>query len=214
MSGSEMRSNLDLSETNADDNSSFAPTPSSASKDEVEWLPLQNHPLFAAGAGQSSTFRWLPNLLAWDGGSRLYFWDSKKHCLHRLSIRLGEPEPTSVLAASPSKVLQLDGPLTFMVDKISINRNGSAILLSGLDGLLVMYLYGQTSKKNATSICRTVSIGSGIYFNSNCTARTLQISWHPYSETHVGILSSDSVFRLFDFSLDPGQPEQDITYSL
>ncbi|XAR65925.1 hypothetical protein NMG60_11011935 [Bertholletia excelsa] len=206
-----MRFNFDLSETNADDNSSSAPTPSSAPKDEVEWLPLQNHPLFVAGAGagQSSAFRRPPNLLAWDGESRLYFWESNERFLHRISIRLGEPEPTSVLASSPSKVLQPDMPLTFMVDKISINRNGSAILLSGLDGLRVMYLYGHTSKKNATSVCRTVSIGSEIYFSSNHTVRTLQISWHPYSETHVGILSSDSVFRLFDLSTDPGQPEQE-----
>lgn len=45
------------------------------------------------------------------------------------------------------------------------------------------------------TVCRTVLIGSDIYFNQNNVIRTLQISWHPYSDTHIGILSSDSVFR-------------------
>lgn len=147
--------------------------------------------------------------MAWDGASRLYFWDSVKKCLHRISIRLGEPDPTSVLADSPSKVLQADVQLNFVVDRISINRNGSALLLAGSDGLCIMYLYGRTSTTDNTIICRTVSIGSQIYFNSNNVIRTLQVSWHPSSDTHLGILSSDSVFRIFDLSSDVGLPEQE-----
>lgn len=147
--------------------------------------------------------------MAWDGASRLYFWDSVKKCIHRISIRLGEPDPTSVLADSPSKVLQADVQLNFVVDRISINRNGSALLLAGSDGLCIMYLYGRTSTTDNTIICRTVSIGSQIYFNSNNVIRTLQVSWHPSSDTHLGILSSDSVFRIFDLSSDVGLPEQE-----
>lgn len=147
--------------------------------------------------------------MAWDGASRLYFWDSVKKCLHRISIRLGEPDPTSVLADSPSKVLQADVQLNFVVDRISINRNGSALLLAGSDGLCIMYLYGRTSTTDNTIICRTVSIGSQIYFNSNNVIRALQVSWHPSSDTHLGILSSDSVFRIFDLSSDVGLPEQE-----
>lgn len=147
--------------------------------------------------------------MAWDGASRLYFWDSVKKCIHRISIRLGEPDPTSVLADSPSKVLQADVQLNFVVDRISINRNGSALLLAGSDGLCIMYLYGRTSTTDNTIICRTVSIGSQIYFNSNNVIRALQVSWHPSSDTHLGILSSDSVFRIFDLSSDVGLPEQE-----
>ncbi|OWM87430.1 nuclear pore complex protein NUP88 [Punica granatum] len=182
-------------------------------KEEVEWLPLEKHPVFApsgdaAGAGADAAAA-PRNLLAWDGSSRLYFWDNSRQCLHRISIRLGEPEPTSILAASPSKELQADAPINFAVEKISINRNGSALLLMGSDGLSVMYLYGRSSSKDKTMICRTISVGSQIYFNGANTIRALQVMWHPYSDTHLGILSSDSVFRLFDLSANLKQPEQE-----
>nr|XP_016455215.1 PREDICTED: nuclear pore complex protein NUP88-like isoform X2 [Nicotiana tabacum] len=214
-----MRYNFDLSEPreadDADDGGRQSATPTSAStpKEELEWLPLQNHPVFCApsrdGAAHSSNFTMPKNLFAWDGASRLYFWDSYKSCLHRLSVRLGEPDRTSVLAASPSKVLQADMQLDFEVQRISINRNGSALFLVGLDGLYVMYLYGRTSTKENTVICRTVSVGSEIYFDKNNSIRTLQVCWHPYSDTHLGILSSDSVFRVYDLSSALGQPEQE-----
>ncbi|XP_075096681.1 nuclear pore complex protein NUP88 isoform X2 [Nicotiana tabacum] len=211
-----MRYNFDLSEPrDADVGGLQSATPTSAStpKEKLEWLSLQNHPVFSApnrdGAAHSSNFTIPKNLLAWDGASRLYFWDSYKSCLHRLSVRLGEPDPTFVLAASPSKVLQADMQLDFEVQRISINRNGSALFLVGLDGLYVMYLYGRTSTKENTVICRTVSVGSEIYFDKNNSIRTLQVCWHPYSDTHLGILSSDSVFRVYDLSSALGQPEQE-----
>ncbi|RVW81373.1 Nuclear pore complex protein NUP88 [Vitis vinifera] len=274
-----MRYNFDVPEK--EEQQPRAPSPATP-KEEVQWLPLQNHPIFttatatAASTGHPSAHRTARNLMAWDGASRLYFWDSVKKCLHRISIRLGEPDPTSVLADSPSKVLQADVQLNFVVDRISINRNGSALLLAGSDGLCIMYLYGRTSTTDNTIICRgqflhivhlpiginslfsklisnlvakgglkhstqmmqsvslkaeqghcpiqvlsdylvkfdclqfmTVSIGSQIYFNSNNVIRTLQVSWHPSSDTHLGILSSDSVFRIFDLSSDVGLPEQE-----
>ncbi|KAH7839365.1 hypothetical protein Vadar_003240 [Vaccinium darrowii] len=184
--------------------------------DEVKWLPLQNHPVFSSTTAScasvnSSTFRMPTNFLAWDGSSRLYFWDPDKQCLHRISIRLGDPDPSSVLAASPSKVLRADVRLKFVVSKVSINRNGSALLLAGPDGLSVVYLYGCTSTIDGSgpSICRTVSIGSQIYSSGDNVIQTLQMSWHPCSDTHMGILSSDSVFRIFDISSALEQPEQE-----
>ncbi|XP_048325625.2 nuclear pore complex protein NUP88 isoform X1 [Ziziphus jujuba] len=208
-----MRLNFDLHETKPDHRTSRSS--SSTPKDDVEWIPLQNHPVFASAATpvQDSTITASApvtrSLLAWDGASRLYFWDSNKLCLHRISIRLGDPDPTSVLAAFPSKVLQADVQLDFVVHKISINRNGSALFLSGSDGLCIMYLYGRASSKHNTMICRTVNVGSKIYFDGNNFIRVLQVLWHPYSDTHLGILSSDSVFRLFDLSSDVIQPEQE-----
>ncbi|XWS07643.1 hypothetical protein CRYUN_Cryun41cG0007100 [Craigia yunnanensis] len=205
-----MRFNFDLAESTEDDSRS-----SLTHKEEVQWVPLQSHPVFTStdGSGATATAsvpsRAVKNLLAWDGASRLYYWDSNKQCLHRISIHLGEPEPTSVVAASPSKVLRADMELDFVVNKISINRNGSALLLAGSDDLCVMYLYGRTSSKDNTIICRTFSIGSQIYSSDSNSIRILQVSWHPYSDTHVGILSSDSVFRLFDLSSGVKQPEQE-----
>ncbi|OMO76032.1 hypothetical protein COLO4_25704 [Corchorus olitorius] len=205
-----MRFSFDLTESNGDD-SRRSLTP----KEQVEWVPLQNHPVFTSAGGSGATAtastssRAPKNLLAWDGASRLYYWDSNKQCLHRISIRLGEPEPTSVVAASPSKVLQADVELNFEVNTISINRNGSALLLAGSDQLCVIYLYGRSSTKDNTIICRTVFIGSQIYSSDSSAIRILQASWHPCSDTHFGVLSSDSVFRLFDLSSDVMQPEQE-----
>ncbi|KAH0654388.1 hypothetical protein KY289_032066 [Solanum tuberosum] len=181
--------------------------------EDVEWLPLQHHPVFSTPPDRDRDgdrdLTMPKNLFAWDGASRLYFWDSYKTCLHRLSVRLGEPNPTSLLAASPSKVLQADVQLNSEVQRISINRNGSALFLVGLDCLYVMYLYGRTSTKENTIICRTVLVGSEIYFDRNNSIRTLKVCWHPYSDNHLGILSSDSVFRVFDLSSALGQPEQE-----
>ncbi|KGN50650.1 nuclear pore complex protein NUP88 [Cucumis sativus] len=209
-----MRYNFDLNQADSDPPRSLTP------KRDVDWLPLKTHPIFTPTSTSSSSSSGhdygvsvsppLRNLLASDGASRLYFWDSTKLCLHRISIRLGEPEPTSVLAASPSKVLQPDVQLDFVVQKISINQNGSALALVGSGGLCIMYLYGHSSTSdNNTVICRTVRVGPQIYCGGHDVIRTLQVSWHPYSNFHLGVLSSDSVFRLFNLSTDLVQPEQE-----
>ncbi|KAH8501416.1 hypothetical protein H0E87_016282 [Populus deltoides] len=199
-----MRFNFDLTESNPNSSSRKSLTP----KEDIQWVPLQNHPLFAS-SDEDTAPRSPSNLLAWDGASRFYYWDSNLRCLHRISIRLGDPEPSTVLAASLSKVLQTDAEINFEVNKISINRNGSAMLLSGTNGLCVMYLYGRSFGKDNAIVCRTVSIGPQIYFNESNVIQTRRVSWHPYSDTHLGILSSDSVFRLFDLSSDVLKPEQE-----
>lgn len=204
-----MRFSYELTET--DGRQSVSPPPSgSTPKAELQWLPLQSHPIFSTATISAASAAKTPtNLMAWDGASRLYVWDSHKKCLHWVSIRLGDPDSDSISACFPSKVLQVDVPVCFDVSKISINRNGSALLLTGQDGLRVIYLYGRASREENTIICRTVSIGSEIYFGSNNSIRILRISWHPFSDTHLGVLSSDSVFRMFDLSAAIGQPEQE-----
>ncbi|KAJ4979170.1 hypothetical protein NE237_009950 [Protea cynaroides] len=206
-----MRFGFAQPETEKEESSTLAP--STSKEEQLEWVPLQKHPVFSApGSGSGilpSASSVLSNLIAWDGASRLYLWDSNKCCLFRLSIRLGDPEPTSIVAASSSKVLQPDIQVQFVVNNISINKNGTAMLLEGSDGICIMYLYGRTSTKDNTIICRTVKLGSGMYFDSNNSVRTLQVLWHPYSDTHLGIISSDSVFRLFDLSSSLEQPEQE-----
>ncbi|KAL1336849.1 hypothetical protein HN51_031268 [Arachis hypogaea] len=177
--------------------------------DELEWVPLPKHPLFSTSCAATTSPASSRNLLAWDGASRLYFWDYHANTLHRLSLRLGDPDPTSVLASSPSKVLQTDVELSFDVERISINRNGTAMLLFGFYRLSVMYLYGRASKKDVNLICRTIAVGPETYSSGSNDIRVLQAIWHPYSDTHLGILSSDSVFRLFNLAVDPLLPEQE-----
>ncbi|KAI9109483.1 hypothetical protein K1719_019537 [Acacia pycnantha] len=82
------------------------PRRSTTAKEEVEWVPLEKHPVFVAvnnSIDDNSNVAFSRNLVAWDGSSRLYFWEPNSNCLHYLSLRLGEPEPTSILVASPSK---------------------------------------------------------------------------------------------------------------
>ncbi|CAO2833366.1 unnamed protein product [Amaranthus hypochondriacus] len=219
-----MRFNFEMPETSIEDDETdhkskslipFSSPSSSTPNDKLQWLPLQDNPFFSSstaqysGVGESSDNRCRTNFMAWDGASRIYFWDSENKCLHRFSVRLGEPEPTSVLAATPSKVLQPDIELDFHVTKVSINRNGSALLLIGSHGMCAMYLYGCTSGKDNSMICRTVPVGSELYEKSNSAIRVLQVTWHPYSDTHVAVLSSDSVFRIFDLSSALNEPEQE-----
>jgi nuclear pore complex protein Nup88 len=205
-----MKYSFDFSEA-VDDSPTSPPSSPTPKEEDLQWLPLQNHPVFAhfSGNADSSGHHFPRNLMAWDGASRLYFWDTQAQCLHRISIRLGQPDPTSVIAASPAKVMKTDIQLSFVINKISINKNGSAMLLISPDGISVMYLYGRTSTRQNAIICSTLSIGPEIYFNTNNEIRSLQTLWHPYSDTHVGILSSDSVFRLFDLSSDLQQAEQE-----
>ncbi|KAK9683516.1 hypothetical protein RND81_10G147100 [Saponaria officinalis] len=201
---------------NKNDNQLSILSPSSSTpKDELRWVPLQEHPVFtstgeSSAAVDSSARRWFPrNLIAWDEASRIYFWDSELDCLHRISIRLGEPDPTSVVAAFPSKVLEADIEIDFVVDKISINKNGSALLLGSSDGIHVLFFNGRTSAKDNSIICRTVSVGNEVYQKSSSAIRILQVMWHPCSDTHLAVLSSDSVFRIFDLSTELDQPEQE-----
>ncbi|KAI3799969.1 hypothetical protein L1987_35275 [Smallanthus sonchifolius] len=204
-----MRFNFDVPESsNEEALIPLSPSSSTPGNDEVEWLSLQNHPIFSSPWASNNVPR-KRNLMAWDGASRLYYWDTNTQSLHRISLRFGEPDPTSVLAASPSKVLRADVELDFTVDRITINRHGSALLLEGSNGLRVMYLYGRSSSKDSAVICRTISVGSDLYLNTNNAIRTLKVSWHPYSDTHLGILSSDSIFRLYDLSSALEQPEQE-----
>ena len=45
---------------------------------------------------------------------------------------------------------------------------------------------------------RALIIGGDKFQSSSKALRILQVSWHPYSDTHLGVLSSDGVFRFGD----------------
>ncbi|PKA55383.1 hypothetical protein AXF42_Ash004022 [Apostasia shenzhenica] len=213
---------------------------SSTSKKTLEWVPLDKHPLFSSRSVSRSTFNAaestisasdsadaattpsagvLQNFLSWDPAtSRLYLWDAKSRCLHRLAVRFPEPDDVSspssslsatVEAASVSEQILPDIEIRCTVHQISLNTNGSTLLLFGPDELCVIYLYDRTSNLGDKIYCRTVLLGSSLFSIHKNGLRTLQASWHPYSSNHLGVLSSDSVFRLFDLSADLEQAEQE-----
>ncbi|KAK1271146.1 hypothetical protein QJS04_geneDACA007532 [Acorus gramineus] len=194
-------------------------TPTSAAAAEIaittagkeEWVPLLKHPIFHTRTPPSGSQQ--RNLSAWDGSSRLYLWDPDSHLLHLLPVRFTDEYPNvpSIIESSPSssKVLRPDVRISFEVHRISVNRNGSALFLYGPARLYVMYLHQRKPSYDGAVICRTVSVGSKIFFDGANALRILRVAWHPYSATHLGVLSSDSVFRLFDLSADLEQPEQE-----
>ncbi|XP_008787622.1 nuclear pore complex protein NUP88 [Phoenix dactylifera] len=193
-----------------------AATKKASTPQAVEWVALQKHPVFSGprctpteSSGRSG------NLAAWDASSsRLYLWDPEARCLHRLSLRFRDPQPDSsssvfAEAAVPSELLLPDIQIQFVVNYISLNIDGSSLLFVGSGSLSLMYLFERTYKNDNTFTCRTVSVASQILFGHNNGLQTLRVSWHPYSSSHLGILSSDSVFRLFDLSSDLERPEQE-----
>lgn len=106
-----MRFNFDIPEPNSKEaltpqsqSQSRSPSSTTQGNDDVEWLPLQNHPVFSTATPSINAQR-KRNVMAWDGSSRLYYWDVNTQLLHRISLRFGEPDPSYVLAASPSKVI-------------------------------------------------------------------------------------------------------------
>ena len=49
---------------------------------------------------------------------------------------------------------------------------------------------------------RPSKVGGGKLFNKKSwnALRILQVEWHPYSDTHLGVLSTDGVLRLVAIS--------------
>lgn len=64
--------------------------------------------------------------------------------------------------------MQADKQLNFVVHRISINRNGSALLLAGSDHLCVMNLYGRNSTEENTIICRYSQHVASCFRSSAC----------------------------------------------
>ncbi|KAI3458543.1 hypothetical protein Pfo_015206 [Paulownia fortunei] len=104
----------------------------------VPMVPIQNHPLFSTAAATISTAASAMEFLG-------FTWDSHEKRLHRIPIPLGEPDLTSILAASPSKEYRAYVPF---------NRNGSALFLARLEGLCFMYFHGCLSMEENTIISR------------------------------------------------------------
>ncbi|XP_072969396.1 nuclear pore complex protein NUP88 [Typha angustifolia] len=207
-------------------------------KNPLEWVPLPKHPVFAnrspnlnlspkalpsspsgfrsqiGGGGDGSS-----NLAAWDpSASRFYLWDPNSRCVHRLSLRFRDlgadsssssPDDVVVEAAVPSEKLMPDIQLPSPVRHVSLNLDGSSLLLAGSDSLSLIYIYERTSATGDTIICRTVPVASKVLAGQNNGLQTLQTLWHPFSSSHLGVLTSDSVFRLYDLSSDRERPEQE-----
>ncbi|KAL6651343.1 hypothetical protein ACP70R_010268 [Stipagrostis hirtigluma subsp. patula] len=106
-------------------------------------------------------------------------------------------------------MLMPETDLRYVVTHISLNTDGSSLLLVGSHNLSVLYVHERVSEDEDTIICRTAPIASQILPNNNDGIKVLQASWHPFSSSHFAVLTSDAVFRLFDLSSDLEKPEQE-----
>ncbi|KAJ4763430.1 Nuclear pore complex protein NUP88 [Rhynchospora pubera] len=188
----------------------------------IEWVPLATHPVFASLRDSHPGLEFNPGsgggrLVAWDAVvSRLYLWDPSIRGIHSLSVRLQDSqdgsEPwdlVSVEAAVPSEILVPSVQITHEVHQISVNRDGSALLIAGSDKLTVISIFDKTSTNGETVICRALPVATQILLGQDKGIRVLQASWHPSSRAHFGLLTSDAIFRLFDLSSNLERPEQE-----
>ncbi|KAJ3698486.1 hypothetical protein LUZ61_002191 [Rhynchospora tenuis] len=195
----------------------------SAKRSFLEWVPLATHPVFASLRDSHPSLDFNPGsggggrLVAWDAvTSRLYIWDPTMRAIHSLSVRLQDSEdgsetwdPVSVEAAVPSETLVPSVQITHEVHQISLNKDGSSLLIAGSDKLTVISIFDKTSTNGETVICRAVPVATQILLGQDKGMRVLQASWHPFSRAHFGLLTSDAVFRLFDLSSNLERPEQE-----
>ncbi|KAL5216333.1 hypothetical protein ABZP36_007734 [Zizania latifolia] len=177
----------------------------------AQWVLLPSHPVFPRGGGGEGG-----GGAAWDAAaSRLYVWDPSARGVHRICVRIRnaesgkDGEDVAVEAAVPSEMLMPETDLGYKVTHMSLNTDGSSLLLAGSYNISVLHVHERVSEDGDTIICRTAPVASQILPSNNDGIKVMQTSWHPFSSRHFGVLTSDAVFRLFDLSFDLEKPEQE-----
>lgn len=194
-------------------------------QEEEQWVDLQSHPIFNKAQlfphtvddySSSSSFvhvisRLPLNLMAWDGYSRLFVWNTAQQCLHSIDIRCSQPHEETIQASTWVKTLRPNMKVNVPVRYLAIGRTGQSVVLASDGSIMVLYLNDRIASPADDGLCRAIAVGSKrIYSSKDSEAlRILQVTWHPHSDTHLGILSSDCVFRLFDLSSNLEIPEQE-----
>ncbi|KAL2614047.1 hypothetical protein R1flu_025739 [Riccia fluitans] len=156
------------------------------------------------------------NLIAYDGRGRLFVWDSEEKLLRFVEIQRSDllhsfaGDSGALLAGKESKMVQLSSPVSFQVLHMVFNRTGRSVVLVGDGSLAVVNLFPPSST-SSSGICRLQNVGASGLFSGGKGQwlHILQVAWHPYSDSHLGVLSSDGCFRLFDLSLDVDNAEQE-----
>lgn len=203
---------------------SVAQSKAAMAKEEEQWVDLQSHPIFnkaqlrplTVDDPSSSSFvhvvsRLPLNLMAWDGFSRLCVWNSAQQCLHSIDIRCSHPHADTIQASTRVKTLGPNMKVNFPVRYLAIGRTGQSVVLASDGSIMVLYLNDRIASPADDGICRSIAVGSRRIYSSKDSKnlRILQVTWHPHSDTHLGILSSDCVLRLFDLSSNLEIPEQE-----
>jgi nucleoporin NUP82 len=124
-----------------------------------------------------------------------------------------------------SKVLQTPA-ITYRIISLQLNGNGRLLSVAGERDLTAVILprSGLRSTRLAHDAdegehmeeisCRTLTVGR-YYHGRHPTNQILKALWHPLSEskTHIVVLASDSILRMYDLSQDLEEPEQSFDIS-
>eukprot|EP01080_Neovahlkampfia_damariscottae_P007710 gene7710-12176_t len=108
-------------------------------------------------------------------------------------------------------------PVDFKILDMKFNNSGNYLLLQGESKIwciLLPQLRGSissdaTPKGQTRGIsCRTIQVGTDLS-NAIKFTKILQIEWHPLSDVHVVILTSDNKLSLYNLTKDNLSPEQE-----
>jgi len=120
----------------------------------------------------------------------------------------------------PYKVLNTP-EVNYRIISLQLNGNGRLLAVAGERDLTAVILprsglrstrlpHDADEGEHIEEIsCRTLTVGR-YYLGRHPTNQLLKMLWHPLSEskTHIVVLASDSILRMFDLSKDLDEPEQ------
>ncbi|KAI8142425.1 hypothetical protein BJV82DRAFT_539839 [Fennellomyces sp. T-0311] len=103
--------------------------------------------------------------------------------------------------------------IDFTIESLNVNSKGNLLAVAGQKRLAVVCLpptgfsHTTTYSSQGQVECKVFVVGRDIYGDK---ARVLKAEWHPLSETmtHIMVLSTDSVLRMFDVSGSIDESEQ------
>eukprot|EP00899_Mesostigma_viride_P018718 jgi/Mesvir1/26848/Mv20599-RA.1 len=190
------------------------------------WARIEQHSdIFELAAVKNASDTLSPSrpswsLLASDGAELLYVWaGGQLHCIH---LRQRDPVfrhvdnedgPGPEDGATFVETLEVSPRVPFQVTALRLHPRGQRLALAGIspDGVAGVAVVdtsvvpGLPSRQSTRDLVRIYPA----MFACRPSLRVLQLAWHPLSDTHVGVLTSDGCFRLFDLAQDSDVPEQE-----
>ncbi|KAI8384616.1 uncharacterized protein BYT42DRAFT_563086 [Radiomyces spectabilis] len=119
----------------------------------------------------------------------------------------------------PYKILDVPA-VNFNVVSLVPSQNGRLLAAVGDKQLVVVWFPRQGLSSVPATVgsrrfdCRTFTVGQK-YYDTDQPTRILKVAWHPLSKTnsHLLVLGTDNVLRMFDVSADIEEPEQSFDLS-
>jgi len=148
------------------------------------------------------------NLFALHKFEHLLFICDKNRTIRSINLkRLKRGDPSFI---SRYQTVVCSPPISFDVVKLILSYTCRYLCVVGINNCTIVELSSRANAelgKDQDTQCRTFSVGD--FFHSTHPSITiLQVSWHPFSDHHLAILTSDNTLRLYDLSRDTEDPEQ------